>query len=583
MKETLPRVSKSSGNGKFGWHGWVLGAVILLALVPVLSFYPALTRKLPDIVRTKGVLALRIARETQGRNSAASRSTAASIRKLSKRPSRLPPPDVALQRCLAALNDEEEDRKSSGGLSTSDAEFLGLGNSTSATNLLFTESRREVLLGECKCPLKVPHPDPEWSFDCAEWDYKILSELAPWWGLNISHAMLDFTSAFKTADAWQPPTYHFSVKEGKAYWNINPGVTDTAFHEAFLSMIDTAAKTVEMPDVEFLATTWDWQSVQRQEPAPIFSTSKDHGRLDVVLPHPYTWSAVKEDFDLEWTGGCKDKPWEDRDPRVTTRLGCMGPKRGFQPLLYHTYLRARATDLTHQYPDLLNVGLVQVCALDSLTTDDMQRRAGPQALPSALPWLDLEQKACEYQSLLLLDGNTISGRSSRYFNSGSTIFKPDSIFSEWYFHLLRPWVHYVPVREFLEDLPEVAAYMRENQELGKCIAENGKKFAKRYLNNWTASCYMWRLLSAWSSQQPEGSRRLDGMLETDDWWGVKERGGVHTADSPVHPVIKQQWENHMYALGLKKGKVEGEDQTAAVAEAERAEDALERLDREAGR
>jgi hypothetical protein len=127
------------------------------------------------------------------------------------------------------------------------------------------------------------------------------------------------------------------------------------------------------------------------------------------------------------------------------------------------------------------------------------------------------------------------------------------------------------VREFLEDLPEVAAYMRENKELGKCIADNGKKFARRYLSKWTASCYLWRLLSAWSSQQPDGSRILEGMMPTDDPFGVKERGGVHTAERPVHPAIKQLWEEHLRDVG----------EEASSSSSHMAEDALKRLDREA--
>jgi Glycosyl transferase family 90 len=583
MKTVLLMGSVWGEKGRVPWVGWILGSLVLLALVPVLGFHPAPLKLNANRLKRQALHQVN-AVKTDGDADSAAQSTAAAIRKLSKRPARLPPPDVALKRCLAALSDEDEGSEASGDIYT-DLGFVGLDDTRTATNMLFAESRREVLLGECKCPLKLPHPDAEWSFDCAEWDYKILSELAPWWNVNITHSLLDFVATYVTTDAPldSVPSHRFSVVDGQPYWNVNPGVKLAAYHRQLMSMMDTFSKTVELPNVEFLLSTWDWGSVPRQEPAPIFLTSKDAGRLDVVIPTPYSWSTSIGDFDIEWKGGCKDKPWEERDPRVAARLACSGPV-GYKPLFYHSYLRARATELTHQYPDLLNVGLTQVCTSElAATAGELERQAG-KPLPSALPSMDHFQSACEDQSLLLLDGNTYPGRSTRYFNSGSTIFKPDSIFSEWYFHLLRPWIHYVPVREFLEDLPEVAAYMRENKALGKCIAENGKKFAKRYLNKWTASCYMWRLLSAWSSQQPEGSRILEGMMTTDDPFGVKERGGVHTADSPVDPIIKQLWEDHLgdvaaEALGSSNDNQRGGDGDGGKT---RAEDALEQLDREAG-
>lgn len=407
-----------------------------------------------------------------------------------RRRARLPSPQVALERCLS-----EGNRTSSRGISSQDRVSLGLEDQFTATNSVHAQQSGEVLIGECKCPMKTSHPDPTWSFDCREWDHKILTELAPWHSVNITHAMLDFASGFNTANL--PPTYHMSYKNGKGYWKFGPGAKGTAYHDSTLSMLGTFAELVEMPDAEFLLSTWDHQKVPRQDPSPVFATIKDLGRNDVVIPHAHYWSQALRDFDLAPDPQCAAKSWEEREQKVAWRGSCTGPTLGYQPALYSTYLRVRATELTRQFPELLNTGLTGPCVEDSAAVN----RSG-----APLGFLDVDKGACNHQSLLLLDGNTISGRSVRWFSSGSTVFKPDSIFSEWYYRLLKPWVHYVPVLEFLEDLPEVAAYMRENPALGKCIAENSVKFAKRYLNKWTAACYMWRLMSVWGAQQPNGVR-----------------------------------------------------------------------------
>jgi protein glucosyltransferase len=93
-------------------------------------------------------------------------------------------------------------------------------------------------------------------------------------------------------------------------------------------------------------------------------------------------------------------------------------------------------------------------------------------------------------------------------HSGAVIFKPDSVFSEWYYHLLRPWVHYVPVREYLEDAVEQAAWLlqRAPAAASSCLAANAKAFARQHIRREAVACYWWRLLSAWAKQQPQGSR-----------------------------------------------------------------------------
>jgi FMN phosphatase YigB (HAD superfamily) len=122
--------------------------------------------------------------------------------------------------------------------------------------------------------------------------------------------------------------------------------------------------------------------------------------------------------------------------------------------------------------------------------------------------IDLDTNACNYKALLLLDGNTASGRSSLWVHQGSVLLKPDSVFSEWYYHLLKPWVHYVPVREFLEDLEEQAEWVTNNatQAALSCLRENLEKLADEHVNREAIACYWWRLLTTWKKQQPEDSR-----------------------------------------------------------------------------
>ena len=82
------------------------------------------------------------------------------------------------------------------------------------------------------------------------------------------------------------------------------------------------------------------------------------------------------------------------------------------------------------------------------------------------------------------------------------------MFSEGYYHALVPWVHYVPVREYLEDAVEQAEWLLHEAPptVAQCLRDNLAAFAKQHVTRDAALCYWWRLLTTWAAQTPEGSR-----------------------------------------------------------------------------
>ena len=52
--------------------------------------------------------------------------------------------------------------------------------------------------------------------------------------------------------------------------------------------------------------------------------------------------------------------------------------------------------------------------------------------------------AC-HRYLLHIDGNVASSRLASELHLGGTVFKQDSFSSEYFYPLLQPWTHYVPV------------------------------------------------------------------------------------------------------------------------------------------
>lgn len=197
-----------------------------------------------------------------------------------------------------------------------------------------------TVLGECLCPLR--DAAPGFVFDCGANDWRILSDLAPWHGVNVTHAMLD--AAFELTTANIPPTYHFSIHGGVVYAKTRQPVS--VYHDRLFDMLRTLARAVPLPDVEWVMHGWDHAKVWRQDPIPVFSFVRDAAKTDVTVPYPYVWG--QGGFDFSFDSNCP-RDWGNRSSsKVTWRGGCTGPAAGYQDVFAPLYLRYRATALTRE-------------------------------------------------------------------------------------------------------------------------------------------------------------------------------------------------------------------------------------------
>ena len=108
---------------------------------------------------------------------------------------------------------------------------------------------------------------------------------------------------------------------------------------------------------------------------------------------------------------------------------------------------------------------------------------------------------CGYRYLLHIDGNVASSRLASELHLGGTVFKQDSFSSEYFYPLLRPWEHYVPVQANLRDVPARLAWARANPRRAETIAANGQRFAKKHLHKHAIACYWWQLLEEFAALQ----------------------------------------------------------------------------------
>lgn len=110
-------------------------------------------------------------------------------------------------------------------------------------------------------------------------------------------------------------------------------------------------------------------------------------------------------------------------------------------------------------------------------------------------WADRDE-ALRSRLVFDLDGNGISGRYYRLLASKSTPLK-QTLFREWHDERLVPWVHYIPVSQGMEELPELVFYLtstESGQRIARDVAEQGREWFARSLRPVDMSIYVYRLL-----------------------------------------------------------------------------------------
>ena len=84
-------------------------------------------------------------------------------------------------------------------------------------------------------------------------------------------------------------------------------------------------------------------------------------------------------------------------------------------------------------------------------------------------------------------------RFPKLLTSGTLVFKSTK-YREWYSERIEPWVHYIPVKYDLSDLPEKVAWADTHPNLVEGIVENSRRVVERHLRPEDQRCYTYRLL-----------------------------------------------------------------------------------------
>lgn len=87
-----------------------------------------------------------------------------------------------------------------------------------------------------------------------------------------------------------------------------------------------------------------------------------------------------------------------------------------------------------------------------------------------------DEETASHKYVFLVGNNGYTDRSWRMFALGAVVLMMDSGWEEFYFPLLRPWEHYIPVRADASDACERVQWAQQHPEEAERIARNGRDF-----------------------------------------------------------------------------------------------------------
>lgn len=104
--------------------------------------------------------------------------------------------------------------------------------------------------------------------------------------------------------------------------------------------------------------------------------------------------------------------------------------------------------------------------------------------PSKIPLVPKMSKAeqSNYKYILVIEGNVAAHRLATDMLFNSVILLVDSVYNLWFSYLLKPYVHYVPVKADLSDLLQKINWCKKHNEKCKKIASNARELALKIVD-----------------------------------------------------------------------------------------------------
>jgi hypothetical protein len=235
--------------------------------------------------------------------------------------------------------------------------------------------------------------------------------------------------------------------------------------------------------------------------APILSGSSAKDYADIPFPTYEDWArAVNQETGKVFPNACRTYPkisqipWKNKSSKAVFRGATTGA--GVTPA---TNQRLNAFEISLEHENLLDVGFTKWNLRPRKLEDSEYLQTIERSDYPVANRLNLQEQS-KFKYILNLEGHVAAYRLSYELSSGSVVLLADSKWKMWYSDILKPYVHYVPVKGDLSDLLDVIEWCKTNDSKCKEIATNAREFYDKYLGTAGILDFLQKELKELSSQ-----------------------------------------------------------------------------------
>ena len=346
------------------------------------------------------------------------------------------------------------------------------------------------------------------------------SSPSPWAKEQISRDFLPFATSGITQEALDEtfqkireqniPVYRYRIVDGNIFRKPEEDHAGrAAIYDKILKRIQRSTK---LPTVDFLLCVMDgvpevyvpprfWVT-EKQAPLLCWAKKKDAPAL-VLVPDFLTTreSGWHREIDVV-NEKYLSVPWENRTQKAFWR-GTASDK-GYTPENYTEKPRFRISFLSTQHADLIDARFCKATKEVSKLLGDLI--VGHTSVADHL----------SYKYLPVLDGwmCTFPGFQWRLL-SGSLSLKQESDEMQYFYSALKPFIHYVPVKNDMSDLLEKIQWAIDHDSECHAIAENARAFALQNLMPNQIYTYLHWVLKKYASLQTFDRFEIDESWKRD--------------------------------------------------------------------
>lgn len=330
---------------------------------------------------------------------------------------------------------------------------------------------------------KLQEPTPAWMKEQIEHD------LAPF-RKELSRKFLD--SLFTKEEFY---LVRVQVKQGKLTVQKSKSIKNHPVPDMIISHLHKLHALKSLPDLDLVFTAHDtFYPCQPKGPAwPIFIIAKSKLEPGLIL-FP-DWFALN-DFEPDRAKilqGNDLYPWDCKVNRLFFRGKDTGIHEDYAR--WQDYPRPRLVALSAKYPKLIDAKFNDLFHKPLLKKAKKEGWMGKFVSIRDFP---------RYRYLMDIDGNcAATPRFPLLLHSNSVILKSVTDSIQWFYPRIKPYVHFIPVKEDLSDLLTQLEWAKNHGHECQKISQNARQLAEEVLSHEAIFLYLYRLLEEYSKRQQQ--------------------------------------------------------------------------------